>query len=853
MTISAMGFSFASETCVLPITSNFKIHLLTGYMGITQSCALLPGAEIEVDKEATVELFESSPLYLYDTEDWQKYVYPKRYATPVKYSPSFPGGISPRDVSTAEALGDATIAIHGTFNVNGLMYTSAHGANIYSTNADAGTLSFQLVPDGESDIYQVTGFTDGGSTPVYEAATMYPALIKNEDGTFANTAGQEIGTSYCYMNGRWTSMTEDGCFVYDNYGQYYIKPAEYVAIVSDLDDDDQPYAVENPDHTYSDAAGQGRFFILMDGCQWWEVVPEGNLYRCINNGKYYYYDENYYDEGLGAWQEKTYKITWNNWDGTTLKLQNGLDAIYENQKYGQEAVYLGSLPTREPSADYTYTFTGWTPALAPITDDATYTATFQKEVRKYIVTFLGEKGAEIENHLYTLGEMPVCANEPTKQDLEKQYVLRWKNVETGEFGIGAVTGDATYQAYFQELPPAAYTVTFINYDGTVLQRSSVATGTMPTAPAAPVKAATSEYTYTFAGWSPAITTVDKDITYTATFNEIGKTFEVKFYQEDGETQIGETQYLAFGAEPVVPAYTPAEETGYVLTVSWTPQVTAVTGNADYTAVINREAKMFSVQASGAGCSFIGTGMYKYGDDVTLTCIPAEGNTFNSWSDGVTDNPRTITAIDRDYVLTAVMAGDEYERTVIPGRYGTLCLPKSGTISGATLLTINSYSASMQSLYCDAPANETLVEAGVPYIFLPTESKIVVSYNSNIEKDMTPANGLYGVYDETFTVASASENIYFLVSNELKHADAGSKITNGYRAYIKLDEVIPSDGEPAPVAGRRRVVLGTTGTNAATAIDEAAIQSDDVKKVLINGQIYVVRGNKMYDIMSREVR
>ena len=62
-----------------------------------------------------------------------------------------------------------------------------------------------------------------------------------------------------------------------------------------------------------------------------------------------------------------------------------------------------------------------------------------------------------------------------------------------------------------------YTITFSDEDGTVLQTSKVGYGQMPTAPTAPTKAADGQYSYTFAGWSPAVTTATASTTYTATY------------------------------------------------------------------------------------------------------------------------------------------------------------------------------------------------------------------------------------------------------------------------------------------------------------------------------------------------
>lgn len=74
-----------------------------------------------------------------------------------------------------------------------------------------------------------------------------------------------------------------------------------------------------------------------------------------------------------------YTITFVDEDGTTVLDEQTCD-------YGTMPVYAGETPTKEATAQYTYTFSGWTPELATVTWDATYTATYTATVNQYTAT-----------------------------------------------------------------------------------------------------------------------------------------------------------------------------------------------------------------------------------------------------------------------------------------------------------------------------------------------------------------------------------------------------------------------------------------------------------------------------------
>ena len=686
----------------LPITNNFKLHLLSGEMAFTQSTELLPGSEVEVDKGATVYVYPegmnrdvvSGFLYVYDADEWGNYAggVPARH---VQYSPVFGGEPTTRGITLAD-MTDASINVHGTFDTRGgYVLTSESGANIYSSEEDAGTFIFSSegAYDGSQMLGQVTTTTGGGQ----KDSKFTSAKLKNgaeyTAAAYESTEGAAEGAAFCYMNmgegGKWTVLEQRGCFTVDVADPdnviYYIKPQEYVAVVvNDVAfSDEEGWVIKgNKDYTFSDAAGAGRLFILLtdelgNSCQWWEVEQKDNYYHCIHpeNDTYYWWNPNLWEEKdeddaptgkyIGGWDEVRFTITWKNWDGTELKsyihdVETDQDVETPYQvTYGTMAQWLGSNPTRPATVDYTYDFTGWSPALDKVTSDVTYTATYEEKQIKYTIVFEQDGGMEIERHLLARNEFPVCENVPTRTG----YILEWYPA------LAAVTGNQTYTATWLPEPPEKYEIKFLDYDGIVLDRDSVEVGTLPTPPADPSgKPASSsgEYTYEFDHWSPALEEVSTTSAkvYTAVYREEAVPYTVIFLDEDN-SEIERHEY-AYGETPVCSA-TPTKPAtvAETYTFAWEPQIETVRGAATYkatfTPVTNRYTVTLKANPSGA-CTFTGAGTFDYGTEIAIARVDNEGYTFVNWTDGktgavVSELPTTLTG-DVDLVANFNYTGDD---------------------------------------------------------------------------------------------------------------------------------------------------------------------------------------------------
>ena len=267
------------------------------------------------------------------------------------------------------------------------------------------------------------------------------------------------------------------------------------------------------------------------------------------------------------------------------------DAQYE---YGTpaEAVKGPAIPQKEATAEFTYVFAGWDPAVENVTGDATYKATFEAVKNRYLITWIPDNGAAPETQELEYGATP--EHGPVAKEATAEYTYTFTGWEPE---IAPVTGDAVYTAAYSA-EKKTYLITWRDEDGTDLGIVEMEYGAEPVH-AVGDKDPTDEFVYAFAGWQPEVKPVTEDAVYTAVYQKTKRSYTVTWLDAAGEPM--ERLTVEYGVTPVHdgPAKEETETEAYAFT-GWDPEVAPVTGDVVYTPVYRTIRK---ITVKGADESF----------------------------------------------------------------------------------------------------------------------------------------------------------------------------------------------------------------------------------------------------------
>lgn len=322
-----------------------------------------------------------------------------------------------------------------------------------------------------------------------------------------------------------------------------------------------------------------------------------------------------------------YTVTFKNYDGSTISTKT--------YHYG-DTVTVPTTPIKAADETYTYVFAGWNNTVTVCEGNAEYVATFTPKYIEYTVVFKNYDDTVISTKAYHYGQSVTAPTNPTKpSDVRYSYTFAgWDTPVT------ACAGNATYKATYSS-EYIDYTITFVDYNGTVLGTKTYHYGETIEAIADPTKAADNTYTYAFAGWDKALGTCEGTETFTATYTPTYIEYKVVFKNHDGTT-ITEANYH-YGATVVEPSTIPTKLSDNTCTYTfngWDKSITTCKGDTVYTATFTPVYINYTITFKNDNGSILSTQTYHYGETITQPTTPTKASdkvysySFKAWDKAV---------------------------------------------------------------------------------------------------------------------------------------------------------------------------------------------------------------------------
>ena len=495
-------------------------------------------------------------------------------------------------------------------------------------NEDDSELSTQTVKKGDMPVYNGTPtYTDNTYTYVFSgwdseivAATStktykatYTKTFINYEIKFINYNGEEVfAKSDFHYNDSITlpsNPEKDHC---EFLGWSLTENGEVVSVDSNVSCNRTYYAIFSGErYTYTFYDHNNNVVKTLKADKGTQIVPADNPERDNTNTKIYTF-LGWYTESTGGSKVTTfptlesdvsYYARFSEETRTYLiKFMNGtIELQSKAYEYGQTPTYTGATPTKTATAEYTYAFSGWSPEVTQVTEEATYVAQFSGTKKQYLIKFMVNNVVEQQGYV-DYGETPIYSgNTPTKESTDNyDYTFTGWSPE-----IATVTGAQTYTAVFAQTAKM-YTFIFYNEDGSeVVGTRSAEYGKTVTPPTAPAKASDDEYSYTFDAWYAYGTSrvtnfkVVGNINFYARYNKTAVEYTLSFYYFTGSRYTTITK--AWGKEVTAPA--DPKRDGYTF-AGWDKEVPTTMPKENMTFIAKWEGAKYTLTITNTLGSYV---------------------------------------------------------------------------------------------------------------------------------------------------------------------------------------------------------------------------------------------------------
>lgn len=222
------------------------------------------------------------------------------------------------------------------------------------------------------------------------------------------------------------------------------------------------------------------------------------------------------------------------------------------------------------------------------------------ETKEYKIMFTDYDGTVLYSENIKEGEIPSYPLQEPIRSSDSDYTYTFSDWFPS---IEKATKDTIYTAYYKKVLKQEYTVTFKNYDGTVLYSEIVKEGLKPEYLGdKPLKPHDDTNKYLFNGWDKEITRVTGDTTYTASFKSFDLEKYVVVFQYEDETLIdayeaSEGDIAVYNGE--TPTMEKTEDAKYRFR-GWSPALGEVKEDIIYTAKFIAEPLNYFVSVNSNG-------------------------------------------------------------------------------------------------------------------------------------------------------------------------------------------------------------------------------------------------------------
>ncbi len=186
-----------------------------------------------------------------------------------------------------------------------------------------------------------------------------------------------------------------------------------------------------------------------------------------------------------------------------------------------------------------------------------------------------------------------------------------------------------------------------------------------------------------------------------------------------------------------------------------------------------------------------------------------------------------------------------------GNYYTICLPKKViAFRGASIWDLKKRNTAGSEVYLEEA--QLPFAAGTPFIIQATEATLEVVYEGDVTSTPVENGALRGTLTglDVDAFAGLSGNIYILKENAIRPRTAGNWLSAN-RAYIDYDALQTVSETPASAPGKRVRAIPMQ-ENTTTGMDELNASETPVK-MIIDGQLFIIRGEKMFNANGQLVK